>query len=68
MGEHEAMIRVLDERTALMATDIAEIKNILAERKGERRALVRSVSLVSAAFASIATLAFKYLLAKLSMA
>lgn len=48
LGEHDAMIRTLDRRTAEMAKDIAEIKDLLAEQAGARKTLAKVATLSSA--------------------
>lgn len=57
LGEHNAAIRQLLDDQRQMRDDLAGIHSILAERRGERRAALWFVSVVSAVLGAVLTFA-----------
>lgn len=61
LGQHEAHIATLLERTARMETDIADIKVMMTERRVERRMALRMGALAGTAVSAVVIPTAKFL-------
>lgn len=59
LGEHEQAIRQLAEDMATVKTDVAEIKMMLAEKRGERRIALWAAGAAGSIAATVISLALK---------
>lgn len=65
MGQHEARIELLSNDMAEVKADVREIKNMLAEQRGERRSTAKFAAVVGATAGSALTLFVKGVLFKM---